>query len=284
MGLFKRDSGAYIVAFPADTHANSYTGLNHPEFVNDAGFGISLSKTSRWQWRSWCETWDEIHNLKKELGAKLVTVVMGDALDNNVHSNVQLLTTNDADIVRNAGMVFDRPRDMSDTFVVVRGTEAHAGGACGLEEILADDLDAYADEAMDTKSWWVFNRSIGGVKINAKHHPKTKGFLPHTCNSAASRESAYTALEFTQSGEAVPDVAVRAHVHYPADSGVVAQYKPRTFYCRAWQLTTSFGFRVGAGRYAMPVGTLVLVIRDGMVARVWDLYRDAPQRAIWKEL
>lgn len=205
---------------------------------------------------------------------------MGEALDDLQHRTTQLITVNKADIVKLGALVWERPRDMSDSFIVLRGTEAHSGASACYDELLAMDLEADPDEWAGTHSWWYWRGrpAPDGPLIDAAHHPQTSGRLPHTQNAAASRQSFMIELKAGRAEQPVPDIAVRGHVHYAADSGIYT--RPRTFYCRAWQLTTAYGSRLGEAGYVLPVGTLVLIIRDGKVTPL-DLHYTAPEKPIW---
>jgi hypothetical protein len=274
----KRSGQTYILAAPADQHVNSTVGVlpKYAELV-EGGFHRN-GPVQNWIWRKWLESWEGIWTLKKETGGKLIVLNLGDALDDPKHATTQIVSGNKASILRMAARVFERPREMADWFFVLRGTEAHTGLSATWEELLAEDLDA--ERSPDGLwSWWYWEGVVGGVWVDAAHHPQTAGRLPHTQAAAPSRQSFMLELQAVRSERQVPDVALRAHAHYAGDSGVFT--RPRTFYCPPWQLTSAFGHRLGAGAFVRPVGTLALIIRDRRVTPVTDYIYRAPRREPW---
>jgi len=268
----------FIVAFPADEHVNSTVGVL-PTYAELKEGGFHKNDDAQdWLWRQWRASWDAVWNIKKETGGKLVVVNMGDALDDPKHATTEIVSLNKGTIINMARQVYERPREMADYFIVLRGTDAHTGPNATWEELLAEMLEATPDEQAGSWSWWFWEAVLGEVWIDAAHHPQTSGRLPHTMGAAPSRQSFMLELQSVRARKRCPDVAVRAHVHYAADSGIYT--RPRTFYCRPWQLTPAYGHRLGAGAYVRPVGTLVLVVQGGKVTPV-DLCYDAPTREPW---
>jgi len=276
--IFKRKSEAVVVALPADVHVNSTIGVLPRYCAREEGGFHRNDATQNWLRRCWDKDWDRIWNIKKDVGGPLVTIAPGDLVDDPKHATVQVVSAHEVTILHMGMEVFGRPREMSDHFVVVQGTEAHTGLGNKLEALLGEMLEAEPTE--DGRfSWPYWRGELGGLKIDVAHHAQTSGRLPHTMSAAPSRQSFMVELESVRADEEVPDVEVRAHNHYGGDSGIFT--KPRTFYCPPWQLTPAFGQRLGAkGKTVRPVGTLVLIIKDGRLTPDVVPYR-APEGARW---
>jgi hypothetical protein len=250
-----------IVAIVGDTHVNSTIGVMPPYTELWDGGSHRAGPVQRWVWRKWGVYWDEVEALKQQHSAPLYVVANGDCLDDPHHPTTRVVSEHKPTILAMAAKVYERPRQLADHFFVVRGTNAHTGVDACYEELLARDLDAEPDPQTGDASWWALYFEASGVTFDVTHHPQTSGRLPWTEKSAAVRMSHNIKDRYHEMGTTPPDVACRAHVHYFADSGI--DTKPRTFYGRPWQLTSSFGHRLGAGQYVRPIGGLIFICRDG---------------------
>jgi hypothetical protein len=273
-------SETFVVAFPSDEHVNSTVALL-PRYAElyEGGYHRN-DKVQSWILDCWEDSWKKIWDIKKETGGKLIVVNNGDALDDPVHATTHIVSLHKLSVIDMALKVYDKPRDMADCWFQIRGTEAHVGPDASWEEILADEMEAEPDPVTGRSSWWYWEAEIGGVKMDAAHHPETGGRMPHTQNAAASRQSFMLELHYGRDGEEPPLVSVRSHKHQAADSGVYT--KPRVFYTWSWQLTPVYARRWGAGARVKPIGTLVLVIKDGRVTVIPDIVYQPKRRKPWR--
>ena len=203
----------------ADGHANSQVGLCPGSVDTDNGGTYSPNKSQRALWRAWGEFWRIIDAAVAEYKAELWVVLTGDALDLNRHDGLDPVCRNRSNILEHAARIYEPVAKRAARFYVVKGTEAHVGRHCELEDLLARDLDAIPDDWDSNPAHWWLPLECEGVRFDIAHHPTTAGYKEWTKGAAPSRMSAELALQYAERGERVPDVALRGHVHYFADSG-----------------------------------------------------------------
>lgn len=257
------DKAPILVAIVADLHVNSMVGLCPSAVALEKGTHRA-TKAQRVVFAAWREFWQErVYAKAKIIGAKVYAVFNGDLNDKNVHDSRggELITTIDADIVKMSVQVLEPVLEGEpDHVFIVRGTEAHVGKNASLEEEVAKDIGAEADEQAGTCSWWHLLMEAGGVGFDIKHHPETFARRPWTEDPAAARCAAIIRAQYYERDEKPPDVAVRAHVHKYIPSG--KRLKPQMFYCPPWQLTTAHHRRLGASSFRR-IGGLVFICQNG---------------------
>lgn len=253
-----------LVVMSGDQHVNSLSGICPPVVTRDDGSEHRPSKPQRAVWRKRQQAWAYVKNLKtrrfkKDL--KLYTILPGDLLDRNSHDGVSLISRSRTVIERMALEVFAPVAEMSDHLFVVTGTEAHTGGRGELEEWLARDLGAEPDPLTGRSSWWHLPLEIEGVLFDVAHHPRTTASRPWTWPAAAARHARIIHDEYQDADERIPDVACRFHRHHYQPG--IEKMKPFFVYGPSWQLTTPFGYRLGAGSLLEPVGMLIFLVDNG---------------------
>jgi hypothetical protein len=213
-------------------------------------------------WADWKRTWEYIDKRKKKLKAKLYTILLGDLVDKNKHDQLDPISLNRAEILKMGRAVLEPVFARADKTYVLRGTEAHTGEHCELEEELAADLGAEpSGEAGDKASWGSLWAEFGGVTFYARHHPRTGSFRPWTMGPSTSREQEILNIEFLRKGLPLPDVALVAHYHWYDVSG--NRLKPRVYRCPAWKLLDGLGHRKGRVNIVEEYGTLLFECREG---------------------
>lgn len=277
-----------LVVAVADTHVNSTVALCPPKVRRDDGGWYYATRAQGWIRECWTDFWGKVTVRRKQMeqeagpGARVpvYVILMGDLVDINKHSKFQLIEYENPAIVLEASEEVHQPaKDAADVLFVLRGTEAHSGGAGFLEEMLARRLEAEGDPNIEGRaSWYHLAMEAGGVMGDYCHHPQTTSYRLWTLESAASRQAAITWSEYCEAGERPPDVVGRAHTHqwnrgWRADTFC--------FSCPSWQLTTSFGHRLGAGRRVFPIGGVLIECRNGQAEVEPVPYRPAPT-PIWK--
>jgi hypothetical protein len=250
-----------LVCIVSDTHINSRVGLLPPTIKLDDGDTIKASKAQRWLWHQWKTFWDDVaEERRRTRGAKLYVIVNGDIADYNKHATSQMITTNIADIIKMSYKVFDPCLSIADHVFVTRGTEAHALSNASLDELFARDIDAVSSDE-DTSSWWWLRAKFGGVKFDVAHHAGTGSLVPHGAHGPAGRVAARIMHDYATKAADLPNVAVRSHNHIFSDSGET--YPVRAIVTEPWQLTTSFGHRIGMSGRLLPVGGLLFTCDRG---------------------
>jgi hypothetical protein len=93
--------------------------------------------------------------------------------------------------------------------------------------------------------------------VDIKHHPHGSGpRLPWTAPGYYARLAYQIWSEHMLRGLRPPDLAFRAHIHQPGDSGTV--YPTRLIVTPPWQAATEWVHRIGVENYPTFGGTVVL--------------------------
>lgn len=275
------DSPEYIVAILGDLHVNSTVALCLPRFTLDDGGQYVSSKYQRWIWRKFKEYCLEIEEVKAALKVPVVTVLNGELVDDNHHKTTQLVTRNPADMLRLSAATLEPILALSDYVHVTRGTEAHSGPSACLDEVVAADISNLVPSLVDREgqperySHWHFTAKIGGVLFDIAHHPGTGHRLPWTKGTDAIKLANVIGIQALNLGRPVPDLAIRGHNHKDADSFDNARV--RAIIMPSWQMTTSFGYRIGGD--PLKIGALYVIVGQGqyeVVKRYWDWPLERP--------
>jgi hypothetical protein len=149
-----------------------------------------------------------------------------------------MYSTNRADLVRFAYHTLAPLIEACNAVFVIRGTEAHTGGAGELEELLAKDISNIVPFSKQVKSHWHLRQIFGGVRFDIAHHASMGG-RPWTQRNAGNQLAALAAYDSQP-----PKVIVRSHVHRWSDSG----HNFPTFACTlpGWELPTAYSYRIGS--------------------------------------
>lgn len=264
----------------ADTHINSMMGLCPPYLPLDGGGSYHSSKPQKASWRAWTSFWDDRYRQAKAEKARLWVVFNGDIGDRNTHDGVYLISRNEADELRYVTNVLEPIAKRADAIFVIRGTEAHEGkGAC-IAEKAARDIDAIGDEETGTSSWWHLDLEVSGVNFDIQHHPETTGRRPWTKPAASARAATIIRERALDNGRRAPDIALRAHAHY--DMPGPEKYRPFYVQMGPWQLTSTYGYRIGATGQIENLRGYWFLCDDGLKA--WDVETYTPvQRRPLKE-
>ena len=245
-----------LVVIVSDLHINSAVALLDGPVPLDDGGTYHPSKAQRWIWRCWQDFWQQVEKIDK---SELYVVINGDAVEGEHHGTTQIITRNLDTQLGVVTRILEPVAQLADYLFIVRGTEAHTGPSAYWEEHLAKDLTCVVQDEV-TASWWHLPLEVEGVTFDIAHHPQTAGRLPHTKDSAASRQAAIVWQEYHEIDEKPPDVVIRSHVHYFARG-----YSRETLavQCPPWKLCDAFGRRLGTGRRIEPVGGVVFQCQDG---------------------
>jgi len=274
---------ASIVVLSGDQHVNALgTGLCPPVVVRDDGSNYRPNKTVQAIWRKRQQAWEYVKELKTRRFKKdltLYVVIGGDAVDRNTHDGVSLIAKMRSTILDNAIEVFAPVADLADHLFFLRGTEAHAGDRAEMEELLAHDLGAEPDPLTGADSWWHLPLEVEGVTFDLAHHPQTAAARPWTWPAAAARHATIIRNQYQDAGEPIPDVAVRFHRHHYQPGPL--RPRPLFIYAPSWQLTTPFGYRLGAGALVEPVGMLIFIVEDGQFQLDDSQVFRFPRRKAW---
>lgn len=269
-----------LVAAVADVHCNSTVGINPRNVPLDGEGTWQNTRGGIWRLECWDRFWDRAEHIKKETGCTLYVVVVGDGADDPAFPTYQVITHNPSVVLDICEIVYERPRRLADHLFVVRGTQAHTGTGCWIEEALAKRLGAERDDEQETWSWYQLPLLVEELLFDIAHHPRATGRLPWTESGAPGRQAAYTALRKVRVGHRVPDVILRAHQHGElSDTGIGT--KPRTIYMRPWQVSTGYGHRIGESGVVVPIGGLLMTV-DGDQLQAFDVCFIPGERKPWQ--
>jgi len=269
-----------IVAHVSDLHVNSSVALMPLEVCRSDGQIVSASETQKQLWKYWVDFWEKTKRIKEKLNAKVIGVINGDWGDMNSHSGFQLVEGFNPDIV--IGMMVDTVapmRRVCDEIVVIRGTEAHTGGAGWLENRAAKEIGAVKNDNDRTWSWYIWEAEVDGVRMSSSHHPGTNSARPWTAGNEANRRAAMDVYNYAGM-DWFPQLTLWGHYHHDADSHDT--HKIRAIYNRSWQVKTSFAFRIGMATQADEIGGLWVVCDNGK----YDVHKQKyqlPRAKVWKQ-
>uniref|UniRef100_A0A6H1ZWZ4 Calcineurin-like phosphoesterase n=1 Tax=viral metagenome TaxID=1070528 RepID=A0A6H1ZWZ4_9ZZZZ len=262
-------SKAFLTVSVGDCHVGCRRGLCPPSVILDGGDEYRPSTAQAASWASWLDFWTEMAQLAKARRVQAVNVVFGgDMTDKNHHKPGATWSRNPKDIKAAAAEVADVPFVKFKKIVpkikifafVLRGTEAHVGRDAYIEEWLAEDISAEKSPC-GAASWWTLDIVSGGVNLNFQHHPEAASYREHTDGNAARTCAAEIFLSYTRRELKPPKLAVRHHTHRFQDSG--RNLPIHCLFNWGWQLTTSYGHRLGAGTKILPIGGLWILCEEG---------------------
>ncbi len=250
----------------ADTQCNYHVGLCPPSVRLDKGGTYIPNKPQQASYAAFKEFCRDMEVLGRKHKAEIVAIVAGDAADRNAHDGVGLISTNDDDIVSLTCQALTPLRKIAKFFFMVRGTKAHVGSHAHLEETVAKTLQSVQDEETGAWAWWHLPIERNGVRFDITHHPRHSGWVEWTRQGAVDREAFTIAVRHWKRHLEPPDIAIRGHLHYFAESD--SKFKPHTFQCPSWQLLTEYERRRGADGFAEPLGGLWFLTEEGRYT--WD--------------
>ena len=259
------------LALTSDQHTGSTVGVCPSEGVRlDDGGTYTPSKAQLWLWDKWQTFWGTVDGIRRERGAKLWAVLVGDALDGDHHATAQIISRNPDAQAYVANRVFSVIKDAKpDRLFMIRGTEAHTGSSGSAEEALAKQLGAERDAETENWSRWRLRLNINHLLVDFQHHGRF-GARTWTRQNALSALAFQIWSEHTLQGLRPPDLAIRAHMHQFGDS--YGAYPTRVIQLPAWQLKTAFAHRVAAENIADVGGVIVVVEPDGRYEVLPQLY------------
>jgi len=229
-----------LIAVTADHHAGSSLGPVPPEGVplDDAG-SYTPSLLNQWLWQSWDGFWNRAAILRDEKEAELYHVINGDVFEGSHHRSTQVLSGNPDAQNYVASRMMDVPKSLNPNHTfVIRGTGVHAGESSSSEEGFAKTIRAEQCPETGNYSWWELPLHINGWRLFFKHHPPSRGNLPHTQPHGVIRCAKITWDAFHLDGEDPPHIAVFSHIHTFGDSGTA--YPTRALITGSWQFETSY--------------------------------------------
>jgi hypothetical protein len=288
----RKDYSCAIVSVVGDIHANSTVAVCPPRVPLDRGGKYEVNRIQQWLFREvWEPYWDKIWKKKKRLKWPLITVLGGEAADDNKYAKTELISHNPADQLRIPMTLLKTALEISDFVVVIRGTEAHTGPSSWMDEKIAEDItgDVHVVRNIDGDyAQYNFRGYLGGVYFDIAHHPAHAAHRPWTKGGDAGRLAADMLYRYAELNKAMkrqgtpelqqelPDIVIRGHNHKASDSHDT--HPIRAIINASWQLTSGFGFRLGGAW--LPVGGLHVLCEKGQF-KVRKSYMHWPIDPYW---
>ena len=265
-----------VIVSIGDLHAGSKRAPCPPDFRDDDGDGVNLSKTGKWLWacwEHWCHEW-----LPSVLeGRPYVLVVGNDAVEGLHHRNGHERYFGDVSTdVKIAHLMLAPLAKKALKTLVVRGTECHVGNS---EAKLGEMLGAVRDPETGSHSAFQWLLEVNGTLHSFQHHigTTTRAALAFTALGVQLFEEQGQSARYSRP---VPKVVCRQHRHvygYAGDDTSVAIAGP------AWQLKTWHGNKV-AGSSVEGIGGFVLdhrgVEKGGIPRWRAKVYRPLPKEIV----
>lgn len=278
----------HIVAAVGDTHIASACGLFPPSFdlqANGHTKRLRPSAIQRHSYTAWCDFWERVEQKASTIDGSVIGIFDGDIVDCNKKNPLAIATNYHPQIVSMAVEVLQPAMNVITHAFIVRGSKIHVGLNGALEETLAMTLHAkYPSKVVknteaNSFSWQRCLIRVGSLLIDAAHHPRAKAYLPYTLTQVAARESTIVANTCIQSCTPIPDIVIRAHLHYPGDSG--KRHKPYVIYLPSWTGVPD-DYVNQLGNYEVrPLGGVILEIEGGDFTCEFVEYKPRRQK-VWE--
>jgi hypothetical protein len=254
-------------------HVNSTVALAAP------GIGHDRTTEQAWLWRNWLDFWQRA---SKQPGRR-IALLNGDLAElDTKRRSVQIFSQDKASIMDQVERALAPMLDAVDAVIVVRGTPAHEGRGCWIEEHMAGDIDITIP-ARDAKSHYHLRTKIDGVRFDIAHHARI-GSAPWNRNSAANLLASKAMWYYTVSmHRKPPQVVIRSHNHKRAhgeceDGGE----RVEVFSIGGWTLATEYSYRAGFENDLADIGGMFVRCNAGAyeIEHVYYPYREAT----WQEI
>lgn len=222
--------------------------------------------------------WEVINDMAGRLaqteGTKVVCFPgdMGE-LDTKRRS-VQLVTGNKDTIL---SLVIDTIAplvNVAERALFIRGTPAHEGKSCWLEETLAKDCDIAAQDKYSA-SWYHYQGMIGTGRFDIAHHVSIGAKPLNSITNMAERAEMY----YHRRKLPLPHVVQRSHGHRYAWSG--DNFPIQVVYTPAMTLNTEYSYRIGKELSLSDIGGIYYRIENGVVSMQKWLYEPREERRVW---
>jgi hypothetical protein len=264
-----------IIAITADHHTNSTVALCPPVVNLDDGGTYHVSRSQRWLWECWLDYWENV----QRLGDNIIAPFNGDLgeLDTK-RRTVQLISANKATIQNMAREVLE-PAMIAKRLVFIRGTPAHQGKACWLEEAIAQDYDNAMRQSKTVASWYHWRAVVSGVRLDIAHHAPMSGdpqTAPNSANGLARRALWHYNVQLNQPA---PHLIFRSHNHRKADS--YDNYPTRAIFTPCFSLATEYCYRTGRELSLADIGGIAIECVDNAYTIHKYVYEPKENRQVW---
>ena len=256
------------VVVVSDTHCNSKRGLCPPGPIplkDGAKYTPNILQEQLWDW--WLDFWRSLPECDEWW-----LVLNGDLVD-GVHPRAHQIIrpsvsfqTELAVECLEQGMAQAKvpPKHIFGT----RGTPYHTGEESDQDTLVMQRLpNVFNDPANDSESWWHLKFDLHGHLFDVRHKPVTFTLVAGNTTAAAGRLSHRIWEARALGGRAIPDVAIRSHVHVKCDSGYNPP-RPRAITTPCWKMgVDDYVSKIGI-EHEPSMGGLFLMARPGQPVEV----------------
>lgn len=187
----------------SDLHSGHLVGLTPPDWQthdpSNAKYGDIQS-----------QLWDRFVNWLKQYGPYDNAFWVGDLIEGtgSRSGGTELISTDRTKQCRMAAAAMKQvPLKRNGKHYIVKGTPYHTGEAEEYEDIIADILEGTAK--VEDHGYY----EIDGHIVDLKHHIGSSS-IPHGRSTPLKREALWAREWHIEHGFPLPDVVIRAHVHY----------------------------------------------------------------------
>jgi hypothetical protein len=240
------------VCVVADLHINSTVAVCPPLVNLDDGGTYHASRGQRWLWECWL---DYISQVKARPGRKVV-VFGGDMAELDCkRRSVQLISQNKATILQIVSETIAPLVDLADTIIVIRGTPAHEGKGCWLEEEVASDFDNVLPCSKSIKSWYHFRGQVDGRRYDIAHHASMAGKDQTSYKSPIDLAEKALWYYRVMLEQPAPDFVIRSHNHRHREAQI---HGCHAIFAPCWSLATEYVYRAGMEYSLADIGGLII--------------------------
>lgn len=246
----------------SDTHFGCRLGLCPPDGATLDDGGVYMpSRLQKVVWLWWREFWDKwVPTYTK--GEPFYLVHNGDVIEGTHHNSTTQISHNIKDQRDLAVKVLRPVVKRAVKYFSIRGTPAHVGQSSIEEEQVAGELGAIRDSDGRHSRYELWLK-IGDHLAHFLHHVGTTSSSAHE-SSAVNAELAAEFVEAARYGEKIPSVCVRSHRHRHIEVRIPT-YKgyATSVVTPAWQLKSSFAFKIAGARLSPPqIGGILIRLDD----------------------
>ena len=193
--------------------------------------------------------------------------------------SVQLISANKSTIIKMVHNTLESLYELGDSVIVIRGTPAHEGKGCWIEETFASDLDhTIPDAVRHTASWYAMQTVIAGVRMDLAHYAPM-GALPWNKSNAANALARKIVWAYmVDKKQPPPHLVLRAHNHRKAES---SGFETQVQFLPAWTSATEYVYTTGLQNSLADVGSIVYLLEDGKYEKIEYLFKPTESRQVW---
>ena len=273
----------------SDPHINSTVALGMPGFNLDDGGTYRPNRTGYWLWRSWLEFWQEVDKLD---GRKIVCF-LGDLAElDTMRRTTQIVGGNKADIQKLVQYTIEPAVERADQLIFIRGTPAHEGKGCWIEETVGNDydntifdksevrqkFDENGNENKGKASWYHMRCVMDSVRLDIAHHCRLSG-VPWGRSNSANNLAHKIFWQYTHDMEQpAPHLALRAHNHKTAESN---GFRTQVSCSGSWTTPTEYCYRIGFENDIADIGGDIFTLENGNYTKRRISFIPKESRRLW---